>query len=100
LIKLLALLAPQSNGEKIMRIAVSGTHFMGKSTLIEDFIHKHPHYRCEVEPYYQLQNQKEMELSLDPSMDSLIEQLDFSIEQLFKCANQQNIILIDVRLIF
>jgi ERCC4-related helicase len=75
-----------------MRIAVSGTHFMGKSTLIEDFIHKHPQYRCEVEPYYQLQNQKEMELSLDPSMDSLIEQLDFSIEQLLKCANQQNII--------
>lgn len=26
-----------------MRIAVSGTHFIGKSTLIEDFIKQHPH---------------------------------------------------------
>jgi hypothetical protein len=33
-----------------------------------------------------------MELSLDPSIDSLIEQLDYSIDQLFKCTDQQNII--------
>lgn len=75
-----------------MRIAVSGTHFMGKSTLIEDFITKHPDYRCEIEPYYKLQDEKEMELALEPSLDSLIEQLDYSIEQLNKCANEHNII--------
>ncbi len=75
-----------------MRIAVSGTHFMGKSTLIGDFINKHPYYRSEVEPWYKLQDQKEMELSFYPSIDSLIEQLDYSIDQLFKCTNQQNII--------
>ena len=33
-----------------MRIAVSGTHFIGKSTLIEDFIKQHPEYKCELEP--------------------------------------------------
>lgn len=37
-----------------MRIAVSGTHFIGKSTLIEDFIEKYPNYKSEVEPYYKL----------------------------------------------
>lgn len=42
-----------------MRIAVSGTHFIGKSTLIEDFIKKYPSYRCEIEPYYKLQDKKQ-----------------------------------------
>ncbi len=75
-----------------MRIAVSGTHFIGKSTLIEDFIKKHPEYKSEIEPYYKLQNEKSMELSLEPSLDSLLEQLDYSINQLSECSNQRNII--------
>lgn len=75
-----------------MRIAVSGTHFMGKSTLIEDFIKKHPDYKCEIESYYKLQDEKSMELSLEPSLDSLLEQLDCSINQLNECANERNII--------
>lgn len=75
-----------------MRIAVSGTHFIGKSTLIEDFTKKYPSYRCEIEPYYKLQDEKTMELSLEPSLDSFIEQLDYSINQLNNCANEQNII--------
>ena len=74
-----------------MRIAVSGTHFMGKSTLIEDFIKKNPTYKTEMEPYYQLQDEKMMELSLEPSLDSLLEQLDCSIEQLNRNA-ERNII--------
>lgn len=75
-----------------MRIAVSGTHFIGKSTLIEDFIKKHPEYKFEMEPYYKLQNEKSMELSLEPSLDSLLEQLDYSINQLNECANEKNVI--------
>lgn len=75
-----------------MRIAVSGTHFIGKTTLIEDFLKKHPNYRCEQEAYYKLQDEKEMELSLEPSLDSLLEQLDYSIEQLHKTADEQNVI--------
>ncbi|CAN5408909.1 hypothetical protein BH10PSE19_BH10PSE19_03710 [soil metagenome] len=75
-----------------MRIAVSGTHFMGKSTLIEDFIKKHPNYKTEIEPYYKLQEEKVMDLSLEPSLDSLLEQLDYSIEQLNNHANERNII--------
>jgi len=75
-----------------MRIAVSGTHFMGKTTLIEDFIKKYPDYKCEIEPYYKLQDEKSMELSLEPSLDSLLEQLDYSINQLNECANERDII--------
>lgn len=75
-----------------MRIAVSGTHFMGKSTLIEDFINKHPDYKSDIEPYYKLQDEKSMELSLEPSLDSLLEQLDYSIEQLNNNSNEHNII--------
>ena len=40
-----------------MRIAVSGTHFIGKTTLIEKFIKAHSDYRCEIEPYYKLQDE-------------------------------------------
>lgn len=76
----------------LMRIAVSGTHFIGKSTLIEDFIKNHPEYKLEIEPYYKLQDEKAIELSLEPTLESLMEQLDYSIEQLGECANQKNII--------
>jgi hypothetical protein len=75
-----------------MRIAVSGTHFIGKSTLIEDFIKRHPVYKCEIEPYYRLQNEKTMESSLEPSLDSFLEQLDCSIHQLNDNASEPNII--------
>ncbi len=53
-----------------MRIAVSGTHFMGKSTLVDDIINFHHHYRKEDEPYYQLQEEGTTELFLEPSLDS------------------------------
>ncbi len=75
-----------------MRIAVSGTHFMGKTTLIEDFIKKHPNYKYEIEPYYKLQDEETKELSLEPSLDSLLEQLDYSIEQLNNNKNESTII--------
>ncbi len=75
-----------------MRIAISGTHFIGKSTLIEDFIKKHPNYRSEVEPYYKLQDQATVESSLEPCLDSFLVQLDYSINQINECADEQNII--------
>ncbi|MFN8770469.1 MAG: AAA family ATPase [Neisseriaceae bacterium] len=75
-----------------MRIAISGTHYIGKSTLIEDFIKKYPHYKYEFEPYYQLQDEGIMELSLEPSFESFLAQLDYSINQLNEYAGEQNII--------
>ncbi len=73
-----------------MRIAISGTHFMGKTTLINDFIQRHPEYIKVIEPYYKLE--KEQEQSLEPSFESLVEQLDYSIADLNKHADQPNII--------
>lgn len=75
-----------------MRIAVSGTHCMGKSTFIDDFIKVHPDYRVESEPYYKLQEESAVELSLEPSLDSLVEQLECSITQVEQCHNDQNVI--------
>lgn len=75
-----------------MRIAVSGTHFIGKSTFIEDFIKQHSHYKLELEPWYKLQEEQTMELALEPSLDSLMEQLDYSISQLNEFKNEKNII--------
>lgn len=75
-----------------MRIAVSGTHYIGKSTLIEDFLKTHLDYKSEIEAYHKLQDEKEMEFSLEPSFESIIEQLDYSIEQLNRNSNERNII--------
>jgi hypothetical protein len=75
-----------------MRIAVSGTHCMGKSTLIEDFIKRHPHYKHEDEPYNKLLEEKAMEALLEPSLEGLLEELDYSLNLLNDNANEQNII--------
>jgi len=74
-----------------MRIAVSDTHFMGKSTLINDFIKTHPEYKYESEPYYQLEEQG-FEFSLEPTLECFLKQLDYSIEQLSQTANEHDII--------
>lgn len=34
-----------------MRIAISGSHSLGKSTVVNDWIGKHPHFKREEEPY-------------------------------------------------
>lgn len=75
-----------------MQIAISGTHFIGKSTLIKDFIKKHPHYAYEMEPYYQLQNQGVEEFSEELTLDCVLKQLEYSIELLNTKKNEKNII--------
>ena len=74
-----------------MRIAVSGSHFMGKSTLIDDFIKAHPEYKYESEPYCQLEEQG-FEFSPEPTLECFLKQLDFSIEQLKQTAHEPDII--------
>ena len=37
-----------------MRIAVSGSHSLGKSTFVKDWVAAHPSYKCEEEPYRSL----------------------------------------------
>ncbi len=75
-----------------MYIAISGTHFIGKSTLINDFIKKHPDYYCEIEPHHQLQNDHGVEFSEELTLDCILKQLDYSIERINYRANKTDII--------
>ena len=58
-----------------MRIAVSGTHCSGKSTLIEDFTAAHRHYELVPEPYELLD-----ESYSEPTVDDFHRQLEISVE--------------------
>jgi deoxyadenosine/deoxycytidine kinase len=61
-----------------MRIAVSGTHGMGKSTLAEDFVERHPEFVLEPEPYYVLQEQFGIDFAEEPTQESFITQLEYT----------------------
>jgi len=48
-----------------MRIAVSGTHSVGKSTFVWDFIKAHPEYIREEEPYRALRDNYDIKFGKD-----------------------------------
>lgn len=60
-----------------MRIAVTGTHGTGKTTLVEDFVSAHRIYEAVAEPYWQLA-QRGVPLSDEPNIADLEEQLALS----------------------
>jgi hypothetical protein len=60
-----------------MRIAVTGTHGSGKTTLIEDFLACHRDYAHELEPYWALAQQGVV-FANGPTVPDLEEQLDYS----------------------
>lgn len=62
-----------------MRIAISGTHFSGKSTLLEELSRLLPNYLAVEEPYYLLMEEGH-ELSDPPSIEDFELQLERSIE--------------------
>jgi hypothetical protein len=62
-----------------MRIAVSGTHCSGKSTLIDDFLAVHRDYVHEPEPYELLELYGEA-MSDQPTAADFYRQLELSIE--------------------
>jgi hypothetical protein len=72
-----------------MRIAVSGTHFTGKSTLIEDAIEHLPQYESVAEPYYLLE-EAGYEFPAIPSLEDFEQQLSKSIQLI--SMNKANII--------
>jgi predicted ATPase len=61
-----------------MRIAFSGTHRAGKSTLLEAVAAQVPGYRVVDEPYHQLEEEG-YELADPPSVEDFTQQLRFSI---------------------
>lgn len=62
-----------------MRIAISGTHHSGKSTLVEELSATLPRYSTVEEPYYQLVDEGH-EFAEMPSADDFELQLERSIE--------------------
>ena len=46
-----------------MRVAISGSHSLGKSTFVKDFLNTHLDYAFEEEPYRALMHQHDMKWS-------------------------------------
>jgi predicted ATPase len=67
-----------------MRIAISGTHFSGKSSLVEALYEALPQYAVVEEPYHQLQEEGH-EFAELPSIEDFELQLERSIENLNEC---------------
>ncbi|MCS4304097.1 AAA family ATPase [Chryseobacterium sp. BIGb0232] len=64
-----------------MRIAFTGSHRVGKTTLAEEIVDSLPNYEFRNEPYLQLEEQGYL-FSEIPSLDDYIEQFNFSVEQI------------------
>lgn len=75
-----------------MRIAVSGTHGVGKSTLIDGFLRRHPEFVHEPEPYTVLVEDLGEEFSAEPCVEGFRRQLEFNIERLNQHAPNENVI--------
>lgn len=65
-----------------MKVAVSGSHSTGKSTLIAAFIESCPHYLYEPEAYEVLADEIGMTPSEGPDVDGLVDLLEYTISVL------------------
>jgi hypothetical protein len=65
-----------------MRVAVSGTHCSGKSTLIDAFLSAHAEYVYEPEPYEALNDLYGEGFGAEPSAEDFFRQLEYQIERL------------------
>jgi len=64
-----------------MRIAISGTHCCGKSTLIDELLITHPEFHHEPEAYEAMEDRGE-EFSAEPSADDFVRQLEYCVNRL------------------
>lgn len=74
-----------------MRIAVTGTHGSGKTTLIEDFVAAHPQYTQVPEPYWELVEAGAV-FAAAPNVADMVQQLDHSAASLIAGAAIPDII--------
>jgi hypothetical protein len=65
-----------------VRIAISGTHCSGKTTLVEDFLAVHPEFIHEPEPYEWLEDVYGEGMTDEPTADDFLRQLELSVERL------------------
>ncbi|QSQ26313.1 AAA family ATPase [Pyxidicoccus parkwayensis] len=74
-----------------MRIAVTGTHRAGKSTLIEELEERLPDYRVVDEPYHLLEEEG-YEFASPPSLEDFLEQLRRSMDLLEEDERARNVL--------
>jgi hypothetical protein len=65
-----------------MRVAISGTHGCGKSTLIDAFLLTHGEYVHEPEPYEALQEVYGEAFAAEPSAEDFYRQLEYLVGRL------------------
>ena len=70
---------------------MSGTHGVGKSTLIDEFLRLHPEFEHEPEPYEAMVEDGE-EFSEEPCVEDFLRQLEFNLERLGQHASGENVI--------
>jgi len=75
-----------------MKIAVSGTHCTGKSTLIHEFLRAHPEFAHEPEPYTVMVEDLGEEFSSEPCVEDFYRQLQFNIDRLQQHAPAERVI--------
>src|SRR5215207_7808136 len=75
-----------------MRIAVSGTHCTGKSTLIDEFLRAHRDFTHEPEPYTVLVEDFGEEFSQEPCVEDFYRQLEFNVDRLRQHARGERVI--------
>jgi hypothetical protein len=75
-----------------MRIAVSGTHCTGKSTLIDEFLSVHTNFAHEPEPYTVLVEDFGEEFSEEPCVEDFYRQLEFNADRLRQYPPGKNVI--------
>jgi hypothetical protein len=73
-----------------MRIAVTGTHGSGKTTLIDDFLDGHRQYAHAQEPYWELA-QEGLPFADGPTVDDLADQLQQSARLILASADRDMI---------
>jgi len=71
---------------------VSGTHGVGKSTLIEEFLRLHPEFEHEPEPYEVMVDDYGEEFSAEPRVEDFLRQLEFNLERLGQHARDEKVI--------
>lgn len=69
-----------------MKIAIIGSHNVGKTTLAEEILEQLSDYSFEIEPYYQLEGSG-FAFSVTPSADDFVEQFKFSSKLILQRAD-------------
>lgn len=75
-----------------MRVAVSGTHCCGKSTLIEEFLLGHADFAHEPEPYAVLEEDYGEVFAAEPSAGDFYRQLEFNADRLRRYGSGDRVI--------